>query len=218
MPKRRTPTSAQLTVGGKPISVGGSAITIPVDEKTDILKTHRAGSAKTLTHSEFLSRLHDNPPGANKGSAMQRALGRAAQAGYPVGLSVSQNQQEIITYTDALIVALQEALDYDPVRHHNLPRPSLYAPDPKYKTDIKTLTKELRRLNDLLEKRHEPGDVAWKVAESVGEHLNVFAKNYVPTLGKGSAYLTLAVITALLARLGLPTDAIAEIMKHIRPL
>jgi len=62
---------------------------------------------------------------------------------------VIRNRQEVVAYSTLIVAALQEALDYDPARHHNQPLPALWIEDPNYLQVIRALIAELKRLNEL---------------------------------------------------------------------
>jgi hypothetical protein len=57
--------------------------------------------------------------------------------------SATINRVEVIRQTKVLIIALEEALDYDQVRDHNQRPPILWSGDPSYQKDVKALVVEL---------------------------------------------------------------------------
>jgi hypothetical protein len=124
--------------------------------------------------------------------------------------SIDRRNPRIATlYSESLIFALQDALDFDPVRHHNQPPPNLRLDNAKYLEELRELVSELRRLNDIL----ETGGVkkASKVATKIGKHFDKFFENYAATLGKSTAGLTIAGVTALLYNLGVGSELINTI-------
>ena len=128
--------------------------------------------------------------------------------------SLAKNRKEIITYSTVLIEALQEAIDYNPSRQHNQETPPLFVDNQKYLSDISALTKELRKLNKLLEGTTK--DIAKnKSAKTVADYIHLYFANYIPTLGKGSAYLTLGVMAALLHNLGFDNAIAAAVMSKL---
>ena len=131
-----------------------------------------------------------------------------------VALALYKNRKEIIQYTGVLIIALQEALDYDPGRHHNMPIPALRINDAKYLSDIRLLAKELRRLNKLLE-QNIPQRGTNRVAREAGKYLTMFLSNYTPLLAKSSAVLTIGVIVSLLHKLGVGTGDVDQIIATV---
>src|SRR5258707_496421 len=90
-------------------------------------------------------------------------------------------------YAGPLVTALQEALDYDPLRHHNQQPPPLYSDDPNYLKHIAELTSELKRLNNLLESTIQ-GQARKKSADATSEYLLLFLKNFLPAAGKSSGH------------------------------
>ena len=76
------------------------------------------------------------------------------------------------------------------------------------------LVKELKELNSLLRKTTGTKAKVQK-AKDVEGYLHLFADNYVPAFGKGAAYLTLGVIGALLANMGLGGDR-SEVLAHLK--
>jgi hypothetical protein len=120
------------------------------------------------------------------------------------------DKKQVIQYSNIIIVALQEALDYEPARQHNQLPPALYIDDAKYKDDIRELIGELRRLNDLLERNSIR---AAKVpAIKVAKHLDKFLGTYGNTLAKDAAHLTAGVIAALLYQMGIGSRVVGHIL------
>lgn len=127
---------------------------------------------------------------------------------------VITNRAGIIQHSKILIVALQEALDYDPLRGHNQRPPALWSDDPAYLRDVDTLVVELRRLNSLLEAKRPSKKEANRAVIDLARHFDKFLHAYASWFGKGAAALTLFVIAGLLQHAGLdPTAVCAAINK-----
>jgi hypothetical protein len=125
---------------------------------------------------------------------------------------VIRDRQQLIATSTLIISALQEALDYDPKRHHNLPAPALHIDDAPYLSDIRALIAELRRLNELLQKsRPQKGEPKHTIIE-VRTHINLFLKNYVPLFAKGTACLTVAAMAGLLHAAGVEQNIVVGIL------
>ncbi len=140
----------------------------------------------------------------------------------PVRRDIVTRKTQVVFFSKLFIAALEEALDYDPHRHHNQPPPPLRLDNQDYLADIKTLVTELKRLNENLEAaskviaREKPKrtpkkrkDVE-KSAIKVSRHVNTFLHKYASTLGTGAAMLTIGTAGALLQQLGVPFDLIAK--------
>jgi hypothetical protein len=130
---------------------------------------------------------------------------------------IKKDKQQVLQYSNIIIIALQEALDYDRTRHHNEPTPALYINDPKYKRDIEELIVELRHLNDLLE-RKSSGAARTRSVGRLQKHFDKFLDAYSPMLGKGAAVLTIAAVAGLLSWAGVPLDVVGGIFGHIKGL
>jgi hypothetical protein len=127
---------------------------------------------------------------------------------------VITNRAGMIQHSKILIIALQEALDYDPVRGHNQRPPVLWNDDPAYLRDVGSLVLELRRLNTLLEAKRPRKAETGQAVVDLSRHLNKFLDSYASWFGKGAAVLTVGVIAGLLQHAGLdPTAVCAAINK-----
>jgi hypothetical protein len=126
----------------------------------------------------------------------------------------AKDRRQVIYLSRAIIEALQEALDYDPIRNHNQPPPPLRLDDAKYLREIRTLIAELRRLNELLAKPSTSVKRRVGKASKIGEHFNEFFKSYAGALGKGAAGLTIGAAAALLLQTGVAQPLIDSIWKH----
>ena len=136
----------------------------------------------------------------------------------PGAIAWVANQDEIIRYSTALITALQEALDQDPVRHHNNPPSGLRIEEADYLAEVRSLVTELKRLNSILEASVSPSiDIAEKTVNRLAHHFDSFFGAYAKSLGHGTAALTIAVAIALLSKAGVGTDLIETIWRHLEP-
>jgi hypothetical protein len=120
---------------------------------------------------------------------------------------------EVIRQTKALIIVLQEALDYDPVRGHNQSPPVLWSDDPSYLNDVKALVVELRRLNSLMEAKRPRKKEAERAVIDLARHFDKFLHAYASWFGKGTALLTVAVIANLLQHAGLDPTAVCSAIR-----
>jgi len=134
--------------------------------------------------------------------------------GKPERRLVIRDKKQVIQYSNIIIVALQEALDHDPARHHNQPKPALYIDDDRYKDDIRELIGELRRLNELLERKSLRA--AKKPAINLAKHLDKFIGTYGNTLAKDAAHLTAGVIAALLYQMGIGPGVVGHILGRLK--
>jgi hypothetical protein len=128
-----------------------------------------------------------------------------------------ENRVDIVRYSRAIIRALEEAVDYDPKRHHNLPPPALRLDDAGYLRQVGNLVIELRRLNDLLEQPTKV-DVAaiHKQAGRFGKHFEKFLDSYLDSLAKGAGALTVAAAVSLLYKTGVSKELIDTIWEHLK--
>ena len=125
------------------------------------------------------------------------------------------NRHEIIRYSTALIAALQEAADYDPLRHHNEPPPSLRIDDPDYLAEVRSLVAELKRLNSILEaKTVSESHLAEDSVSHLAKHFDTFFGAYAKSLGHGAAALTIATVLALLTRAGVGAELVDAVWSH----
>jgi hypothetical protein len=124
------------------------------------------------------------------------------------------NRVEVIRQTKALIIALEEALDYDQVRDHNQRPPILWSDDPSYLKDVDALVVELRSLNSLLEAKRPRKKEAERAVIDLARHFDKFLHAYASWFGKGTALLTVAVIANLLQHAGLDPTAVCSAIRH----
>lgn len=126
-----------------------------------------------------------------------------------------RSKQQVIRYSKIIIVALQEALDFDPLLRHNQPPPELRIEDPNYLEAIRSLVAELRRLNDLLESKPLKNRETSQAVVHLSKHFNKFLSSYAGAIGKGSGYLTVGVMASLLYHAGIGVDGVAKILSHV---
>jgi len=139
---------------------------------------------------------------------------------------VVSRKTQVIFFSNLFITALEEAIDFDPKRHHNAPPPALRLEDEDYLKEIRTLIDELKRLNSNLEDAAKavakpnakrlpvPRKAAEKSAVQVKQHINTFLNKYASALGTGAAALTIGTAGALLHQLGVPFDAITKAFRR----
>jgi hypothetical protein len=125
------------------------------------------------------------------------------------------NSARALQYSKIVITALEEALDYDPLRQHNQPPPDLRLDDPNYLIEIRSLVAELRRLNELLEKKKSGPSVSRSTGR-LAKHFDKFFGSYASALGKGAAGLTIGAAAALLYQAGVGSGVIDDILRHAK--
>jgi hypothetical protein len=147
----------------------------------------------------------------------------------PVKRDLVARKSEVIFFSRLFISALEDALEYDPKRHHNQPPPPLRLEDENYLDEIRLLVSELKRLNTNLEaaatltvspagskaaptRTPAKRKAVEKSAIDVSKHINTFLNKYSSALGTGAAALTIGTAGALLYQLGVPLD----FLKHLR--
>jgi hypothetical protein len=147
----------------------------------------------------------------------QRLDGRSSARTEHSEAIILRNRTDIIKYSNALIVALEEVLEYNVAKHHNSPPPNLRIEDPAYLAEVRDLASELRRLNILLE---EPSRTKARVARQkigrFGSNFDKFLGSYATALGKGAAALTIATAIGLLCQAGVGREIIDAIWEHAR--
>src|SRR5262249_32610978 len=117
---------------------------------------------------------------------------KAAQKG-EINIQI-RSRLQVIQYSRILIAALEEVVDYDPMRHHNRPPPELRIDDQDYLLEIRNLIAELRTLNSLLEATRRPPKKASDVVIKLTRHFDTFLGTYSKSLGRGAGWLTIGVI------------------------
>ncbi len=203
-PGEYSPLGDHETAASKRLTLDLNAETI---DNLDTLKRALGGETNTevIRQALRLRREMLDPEIAEKAS---RAIDRK-KGSKPSVAALNGNRREIMRYAGSLITALQEALDYDPARHHNQQPPPLYCDDPNYLKHIAELVSELKRLNSFLESTTQ-GRARKKSADATSEYLNLFLKNFLPaagkssghTIGVGAAALAIGLAHALLSAMG----------------
>ena len=130
-------------------------------------------------------------------------------------------KEGVLRYSRVLIEALQDALDYDPNRHHNQSPPDLrVSDDERFLEELRSLVAELKKLNALLEAKRRPISATQQEIGSLGRHFDKFLTNYASAFGKaagkGSWYLLVAGVGGLLYHAGISKDLIDSIWNHVR--
>lgn len=125
-------------------------------------------------------------------------------------------REDVLRYSRIMVDALQEALDYDPIRQHNQAPPALHLDDPAYLQELKNLVFELRTLNGLLETPKASAEEANQAVSRLSNHFHTFADSYAKTLGKGVAGLTIGAMAALLYKAGVADEVINAIWAHLK--
>jgi Arc/MetJ-type ribon-helix-helix transcriptional regulator len=131
------------------------------------------------------------------------------------GRSIIRNKALIVRYSKLVIFALQEALEYDPARHHNQPPPDLRIEDDEYLKEIRNLVSELQRLNDLLEDAVVHKAEAKRTVVNIAKHTNTFLDKYAGVVGKGAGYLTVGLLASILYQAGISSESVTKILAHI---
>jgi hypothetical protein len=94
------------------------------------------------------------------------------------GWSSATQMRQARKYINVLIVSFQEVLDYDPVRFHNQPPPSLRIEDPDYLNEVRSLVTELRQLNAVVGSRRSDSRRVKAAASRLGKHFDKFLGSY----------------------------------------
>jgi hypothetical protein len=126
-----------------------------------------------------------------------------------------RNREQTLVYSNSLLTALTEAVEYDPQRHHNRPPPPLRIDgDPKYLNELRSLIGELKKLNALLKKNQ--ARKAEKSAADFGKYAHTFLEHYIPLMGRGTAMLTIGTVAGLLLHAGVPEAAISSVWSLVK--
>jgi hypothetical protein len=132
------------------------------------------------------------------------------------------NRRHVIRYTQIVITALEEVLSYDSVRHHNQPPPDLWMDDAQYLSELRKLVEELKRLNNLLEKKTLRDKRTREAIQGVAAYSNLFLKSYASSVGKaagkGSWYLLVGTIGALLYHAGVGDKLVTDVLSAVKML
>ncbi len=132
----------------------------------------------------------------------------------PISVSLAGNRKQIIERVGVLIAALQEAIDYDSLERPNVPPPALHVHNQNYMNDVRSLVKELKRLNDLLEKGATTSRSS-AVAKATAAYLVKFANTGMPLLSYGTHGMLLYVIADLLEKMGLKMPGMGQMISTI---
>jgi hypothetical protein len=127
-----------------------------------------------------------------------------------------KDPHQALYYSRILIESFQEVLDYDPVRHHNRPAPTLRLEEPAYLNFVRELVAELNRLNSLLSKRKGRQAATSGTVASLSKHFDKFLSSYARAMGKVTAGLTGGAIVALLYQLGVGNEVLNGLWGHLR--
>jgi hypothetical protein len=115
-----------------------------------------------------------------------------------------KKKQQLQFQVRLLILALEEATDYQSRPHSNDPVPELYRTleldNPANRDDIKSLISELRRLNDYLE--NSRGKTKGKSVIEVRDHLNTWIKTFAKVTATGAGLLAMGVAATVLRDTG----------------
>src|SRR5262249_55967422 len=119
----------------------------------------------------------------------------------------------VLLQSTVLVKALEEAVEYDPGRHHNQPPLLVLKIDASgLYLDIRELIDELKKFNANLEASKWPSATE---RVNLKKHLNTFLEKYIGGLGTGASVLTIGLVGSLLAYLGAP-DIVASLLKTIK--
>jgi hypothetical protein len=153
--------------------------------------------------------------------AQLRATKGGRQRPYKIKQKVIfRSKTQIIRHSQIIIAAVNETLSYDPIRYHNLSPPDLWLNDADYREELRNLVGELRRLNALLEnsttKVSSKKDAVAGVASFARRFIKTYSDSFSRTAGKGSWYLLVGAIVALLYEAGVGQDIISDILAAIK--
>ncbi|MEA2953976.1 MAG: hypothetical protein QOJ96_3496 [Alphaproteobacteria bacterium] len=155
------------------------------------------------------------------GEIIKRALNAYIKQAQPTnGKARSiKNKAQLIRTSRLIITALEETLDYDPVRHHNHPPPDLWVDNSDYLEELRKLVAELKILNGYLEAAKLDKAKTHQSATKLAKHFESFLRNYgdsfAKAAGKGSGYLAVAAIAGLLYQAGILPDVLGKILSKL---
>ena len=219
----------EVEVEGSSLGQSSLPLAISSEEQSRMEESVRIRSGRSniflterdLARVQQLSRDSHSPISTVIGDALDRYISEEAeQSASPTlgpiqGRIQIEDRNDILRYSNAIIVALRETLDYDAKRHHNRPPPILRLDDAGYLAEVGSLVIELGRLNDLLE-RSSKASVVREEASRFGMHFDKFLGSYADALGKGAAGLTIAGVVAILYRLGVSKELVDTIWEHLK--
>jgi hypothetical protein len=145
-----------------------------------------------------------------------RTITSTKSSGKSANRRTLKDPHQAVYYSRILIETFQEVLDYDPVRNHNRPAPTLRLEDPAYLHFIRELIAELKRLNSLLSKRKGRQAVTSGTISSLSKHFDKFLSSYAGAMGKVAAGLTGGAIVALLYHVGVGKEVLDGLWGHLR--
>lgn len=134
----------------------------------------------------------------------------------PTKLSPVRDKTVLVRNVRALIAALDEAVAYEPTDRRNHPPPDLWSDDKGYIGAIKQLAAELKRLNDVLLSRSPKRGARTQSVLNLKKHANTFLTSYADTMGKGTGYLTIALLATVVYQAGVNTDLVAKFYKILK--
>lgn len=124
-----------------------------------------------------------------------------------------RNKTLLIENSRVLLALFQDVLDYNPRRGHNGGPPELWLEDKHYLNDVRQLVSELKRLNDLLERRASKSDTT-KATVELAQSLQKTFDGFGETFGKSLGVATAAAIAgATLYFAGVSPEAVAKYYK-----
>jgi len=128
-----------------------------------------------------------------------------------------RNKAATIQHANVLLTVIGEAIEYDPKRHHNQPPPSLrISDDPEYLDTLGELAAELKRFNDVLDKKSISSQAAQQIALGLQRHFDDYLKHAVPVLAKGTAGLVILSLYHLLTSAGLVNTGVDDLLKLLQ--
>jgi hypothetical protein len=134
----------------------------------------------------------------------------------PKILGFSQiHRAQIILFSKIVITSLEDAINYDPKRHHNRPPPDLRIDSEGYLQELRSLVTELKRLNALLESMKYKNEKRRAVI-ALSKHVNTFLDKYARVLGTGTAGLTVAALAGLLLQIGVGPEVVQQVLSHFK--
>ncbi|MFB6451398.1 hypothetical protein [Bradyrhizobium tunisiense] len=157
----------------------------------------------------------------SKNSVAESLIRKSILDGGVNRVAARTSRQAILRYTRVLIEALEDAENYEPGRHNNRAAPELrVSDDERFLDELRELTAELKRLNDILERKSKRVSAVRPEVTSLGRHFDKFLTNYAAAFGRsagrGSWYLLIGSIAGLLHHAGVDKGLIESIWRHLR--
>ena len=133
------------------------------------------------------------------------------------GRLVIRDRTQVLFYSRALISAFEQALEYNPARHHNQSQPELWRGDEDYLLGLlRQIVGELKEINASLRQENLPQKRTAHTTVELTKHTNIFLSKYASTLGTGSALVTIGLLVSLLGLLGIKLETIHDLLGHLR--